>query len=194
MTLKTSLTDRIKQETAEAHLALEQLDILSSLNNDNFMSKKNYQHIIKKFFIVISSLEKSVQAHLKLYPDANHYFLPCGDALWLDLQSLETNIKIPMRPINFKVECDEDFYSILYILNGSKLGAKIINKNLTKYNQHLPNQYFCKCACLNLKWNNFCEILNKRDINATVFIQNLLGLYNWITRVFQYGYTNDKYR
>lgn len=122
----------LRSSTEESHKRLEESELLKSLH-DGSISTDKYLKILSKFYSFFSPLEKAIQETEieKHVPDFNDR----RKASWLikDLDALGRTSLYPFCEKLPEVKNTHHAFGVLYVMEGSTLGGKIISESINKY-------------------------------------------------------------
>lgn len=140
----------IRKKTQPLHHALESKQLFYCFSNSNKLTPKNYKLALCALYGILSPVEVFVG-------NSNHQQL-----LIEDIQSLDRNLTyIESCPYRF-TDTLVSKQAANYMLQGSKLGAKIIYKMISSTDQQYPVSYFRHIKdSPNTRWQLICH-----DINA----------------------------
>ena len=158
------LSESLKEATNESHIQIGKTEAFSQLLSPS-LTKEEYTNIITGWFHFITKLEKE---YLKL--PGIHNIIPDLDErlktslLQKEIQELKINNTSPTID-STTPECTNinQFLGILYVLEGSTLGAQFItkqlktNQNLSELSFHFYNGY---AKFTTEKWETFKNSLN----------------------------------
>lgn len=185
------ILERIKKQTEKEHMLLESVPLLSRLTSCS-ITIHDYLEVLKKFYGFFRPLEESL-----LLVDQVEDFLPDFserrkvDWLLADLQRLrvgEVNEQCTDVP---PVSTLADAFGILYVMEGSTLGGRVISRNLKEtldLDKDNGASYFNGYgAQTGEKWNIFRQALinysvssNEDDAVIEKASQVFTKLYKWM--------------
>ena len=168
MLRKMTLREHLRASTAQAHESIEANPMLARLLAQD-LSEAEYRRILERYFGFFQPLEKDL-SNLAEFVNRVPAFAARmrSERLRLDLQTLGLEIseieslpRCEALPPHTKLA---EFVGVLYVLEGSNLGGKLIAKHL----RALP---FTRPACLNFfespdvseNWKSFLTFLNDVD-------------------------------
>ena len=184
---------RLKTETQPQHQSLERTE-LSRRVMSPMLSRENYLEILYAFYGAFTPLESQVQATLTArYPTLK--FVPRGPLVVDDIRQLSGTF----NPVEFPAEKSDESketltlpeaLGVMYVLEGSKLGGKIISRQLEKSMGVLPTlggSFFAAGAIED--WKNFqsaCEnYVAQHPDKADTIIESAKATFRWIEACFQ---------
>ncbi len=154
------LLEQLRQHTQDKHHLLDSHPLLEMLTNPN-ISQDQYRHALQALYAPHKQLELSLVVPLNLHFPDYHYQLRYPD-IEKDLSQLQVDyadIAIQGLPISSPSEV----VGLLYVLEGSRLGARHILCRLT--GTQLPQEYFS--GALNESasgWKGFTELTKEETL------------------------------
>lgn len=158
-----SFTEHLKKATADAHTALEGLPVSVSIMNPQ-VTKAEYVHYLKLMYEVIKDTEENIFPHLSLYVED---IASRNKAALIenDLRTLGYPVTVHATPLSNSLSNHTPPFAmgILYVLEGSSLGGRVILKNITNtlgYTAEEGATYFAGYGNLTgPRWKSFLEAL-----------------------------------
>lgn len=121
---------RLRQETSALHTALEALPVSTSITNPS-VTKEEYIHYLDLMHDVLKDAERVVYPQMaRFLPDTEQRLK--APALEKDLDFLGHSKTIYTRIFDAGPYTDGFAMGILYVLEGSSLGGRVILKNIKK--------------------------------------------------------------
>lgn len=124
------ILERIKKETEKNHILLESVPLLSHLPK-NTISIHLYLEVLKKFYGFFKPIEDALN-HIDQIGDFLPDFHERRKSDWLTTDM--KNLRVPEHGIccedTPEVKDLSDAFGILYVMEGSTLGGRVISRNL----------------------------------------------------------------
>jgi heme oxygenase (biliverdin-IX-beta and delta-forming) len=196
LTLATATVAQVvKKETAFLHQEVEQI-LIPCLND--IISLEDYAAVLQCFYSYYLPIEQAIQQHVSssILPDIERRrtaLLIVDDLAFLGMPVDETKAAA-LPQINNIAQA----FGVLYVLEGSTLGGKVIAKMLAK-NPALPlppgalNFFNGYKDATGKMWTNFVEVLNQQqDVDTIVHAANQTFYYlkNWMQQCLCYESKN----
>jgi heme oxygenase len=188
-----TLHDILRRETRELHVALENVPAMSS-----FMSAtadvSDYYHHLKVMYGYLRPLESSLLKAAAI-PGAiaggsvpSWQVVPRHETLANDLRQGGIDPEqLPQADDEYLpvMSCDVDAFGAGYVLEGSRLGGKLIDRHLERtFGDQLPRQYYADSNEPG-RWPGFVDTLNtieNRQLQeriSSVAVATFRGLLKW---------------
>lgn len=173
------ISENLKEETKFLHAETEKRLNAKRIFSEDFTIQE-YQQILQILYIAHEILEQQLENIItpnlnKFYKD--HYTLKYP-LIRKDLEKLKASVKAYQLPPSKGLN-DLNALGILYVLNGSSMGAKYINKQLQGYEikwSNFSNEFYKASASITLdEWKNFCYSLDSLGLNANEIEQVIEG-------------------
>ncbi|MCB0196323.1 MAG: biliverdin-producing heme oxygenase [Anaerolineae bacterium] len=156
-----SILDRLKQETAPHHRAVEQLAQADTILNQT-LTLTQYSRLITTHYHAHRLIEPQLPTILGAYW-ANRLQLPRRrrlNALQHDIMQLDLDCG-PISQLDFSINTVPQALGAMYVMEGSTLGGAVIFKALKKnkqLNRAAPFHYYHLCGQnTRALWLNFCQ-------------------------------------
>jgi heme oxygenase len=155
------LRERLKTETLRIHQQLESDSLLAELVSPT-ISRQTYAAILQKQHLFYRTVE----------PQLTELLSPCFDVHlkteWLESDLGAMNVApLPDRPLDFFINSIDTAVGVLYVLEGSTLGAQLIVRNLKQSLREQPRRFFEGYGSeTGMMWRNFISFL--REIEPVV--------------------------
>lgn len=160
--MKSEILEQLREQTRPAHLELENQALLKRLLSPE-QTRAEYGQLLQAMLAFYQSLEKELvpaaEALLDRYPDAEYRYLPRAPLLTKDCRSLgelTTAPDIGSSEISLDGS-DTRLLGILYVIEGSAQGGRIISRHLEKtldINMHNGATFFA-IPLQNKSWTAF---------------------------------------
>ena len=152
------LSERIKEETRQAHQQLEK-SVITELKQ--IRSEKDYADLLKKFHLYFSSLEKAISPFISTSVLADYTERRNSSYLRKDIQELGYEVdaaaQVEVPGINNSLEA----MGALYVMEGSIMGGSIIVQILAKYGITRGVSFFSGYGpATAAMWSGFTNALN----------------------------------
>lgn len=165
------IRERIKNETASLHKALEEQSLGDRIMS-GILTEAEYKHIIKMNYDTNAAFEKTWN---DLPFDIPHSLMlqhrHKTPSLKLDMELLDLDTTV-IPNLKFSIGSYAEFIGALYVFEGSTLGGAVILKQLKKNKNlaHLTdfNFYNCYGDKLGMYWKLFLDHLNQIQDNDEV--------------------------
>lgn len=152
------LSERIKEETRQAHQQLEK-SVITELKQ--IRSEKDYADLLKKFHLYFSSLEKAISPFISTSVLADYTERRNSTYLGNDIRELGYQVdavaQVEVPGINNSLEA----MGALYVMEGSIMGGSIIVQILAKYGITRGVSFFSGYGPATVAmWSGFTNALN----------------------------------
>lgn len=168
--MTSPVLEQLREQTRPAHLALESQPLLKKLLS-NQLTKIEYCHILQSMLAFYQTLEADLipgsQALLEKHPDTNYRYLSRAPLLADDCQKAGCPssgfTSSPTR--NQLSENGAYFLGVLYVVEGSTLGGRVIARHLaqTLGIRETSGASFFNIYQRNNSWNVFCRWLTRNS-------------------------------
>lgn len=151
-----TLRQRLKQETRDIHLRLEQESQLAALTSPT-LTLDQYANILQKKHRLYQALEPKIQRHL--------HFDYVSKIRWLemDLERMSIN-PIDAQPPAIDFPQPDEALGALYVIEGSTLGSQLITRHLGNSLPQLPHHFFSGYkAETGMRWKKYLSFLAQME-------------------------------
>jgi len=191
----------LKQATQQLHDDLETVSYADAILSSK-LTLSEYEDLMCKNIAIYNYLEPVLNE--KLANSTNEYFHSFQSHRQVDLQkdlnSLNFNCKPHLAIPNLLLNdfTDDKLLGYLYVLEGARLGGKVVLKALRKNIQlsHLTSFHFYEQPNINVRarWMAFIEIANQHLTNPQLknTIQGAQEMFQFFITVFENSLNNNK--
>lgn len=172
--MNTTISVRLKEETAPFHIQIEQNDYAKGIMNQT-LTLEEYRTYLEKFYGFVTLAEQQITA----LPEWEELGFDIGSRMKTPLLEQDL-IELGLSRADLKklASCNEvpDVSTLpralgyLYVLEGSTLGGQLITRQLKQFLPVTPEsggRYFSSYgADLRAKWLEFRELLEKEAVTA----------------------------
>lgn len=124
----------LRLATREAHESVERLSSMQRLAEGD-LDIADYAAVLRGHLAVVAPWERHCAGWLQAISDGDWHYRPRAPLLWTDLQALGTTPSVTDGPASLPDGGPEFRWGMLYVLEGSQLGGRIIARALR---QRLP--------------------------------------------------------
>ena len=177
------LSSRIREHTAKLHQQLEQARYLRCLAAKEPPNVVDYRLSLERLYGFMAPLEAMLGEQAGRWPDSllGQVFRPRCAALARDLGDLGRHGEALPVAQQLQQPEPERSYASLYMLEGARLGSRVISQQLASHNVNLPRRYFDSAWGGTIQWKDFCLQLDScKKFNDNQLIDALVALYKYM--------------
>ncbi|MCD8512502.1 MAG: biliverdin-producing heme oxygenase [Nitrincola sp.] len=184
------LLEALRTQTQTLHRQLDSHEVLKPLVSPELCST-SYANALKALYFPQKTLETILLTHLSnFFP---HYIYtaryPLIEKDLIQFNNHPADIFLSTKDISNKSK----ILGTLYVLEGSKLGAKQILRQLEK--KRLPTRFFESALADNQSgWKGFAELTHSEAINATETVAAAVDAFNLFIEALSQNLTNSETR
>lgn len=169
------LSERIKEETRQAHQQLEK-SVIAELKQ--IRSEKDYAELLKKFYLYFSSLENVIVPFVTTDVLSDYTDRRNSSYLKKDIQELGFDVNVDLQAAVPSINNSLEAMAALYVMEGSIMGGSIIVQILAKHGIEKGVSFFSGYGpATGTMWAGFTNALNaqansEQEQNTAINIAN----------------------
>lgn len=184
------LLEALRAQTQTLHRQLDSHEVLQPLMSSE-LCPTNYVSALKALYLPQKTLENNLLSHLSTF-FPNYIYTARYPLIEKDLMELD-DVADDLLLSTKKLSNQSRILGALYVLEGSKLGARHILRHLK--DKRLPTHFFQSALEDNQSgWKGFAELTHSEAINATETVAAAVDAFNLFIVALSQNLTNSETR